>query len=409
MTAWLCAALRPLGLAWLALVATRAPGGGLVAMLAAFAAVVSLSALPGHALAHSTSEAYLTLSAPAGSEAVKGRLDIALRDLDEVLSLDADGNGEITWGELRAARAALAAYASARVVVSGDGRPCSPSAGELQVIEHGSGTYAVLALDYACGASVRELAVDYRLLGDTNPMHRGLLKLEAGALTQSAVLDPSAGTPQRFALAEAGAWRTLVTYVGQGVWHIWIGIDHILFLVALLLPAVLWREGGRWVAARTFKAVFVDVLKVVTGFTVAHSITLTLATLGWVTLPSRPVESVIAASVALAAANNLRPVIGGRRWLVAFLFGLVHGFGFAGALAELGLPQGALALSLLGFNVGVELGQLAIVALFLPVAFALRGTRFYRRAVLIGGSALIVVVALWWFAERALGIEGLFG
>lgn len=363
----------------------------------------------GPALAHSTSEAYLSLATQAGSTAVTGRLDLALRDLDEVLALDRDGNGEITWGELRQSSAAVGAYATARIGVAADGRACVPAVGELQVVAHGSGTYAVLPLAYACAAPMRALSLDYRLFGDTNPMHRGLLKLESGAAVRSAVLDPGVSAPQQFVLAEPSGWSTFATYVGQGVWHIWIGIDHILFLVALLLPTVLWREGGRWVAATTFGAVFWDVLKVVTGFTLAHSITLTLATLGWVTLPSRPVEAVIAASVALAAANNLWPVIGGRRWMVAFLFGLVHGFGFAGALAELGLPQGALAWSLLGFNVGVELGQLAIVLLFLPVAFALRGTRFYRQAVLIGGSVLIAAVALLWFAERAFGIAGPFG
>ncbi|MBI5717977.1 MAG: HupE/UreJ family protein [Burkholderiales bacterium] len=364
---------------------------------------------PGPAAAHTTSEAYLTLASRAGSATVTGRLDISLRDLDEVLALDGDGNGEITWGELRESRAAIGAYATARIGVGAAGRPCTPAAGELQVVGHGSGNYAVLALTFECAAPMRELSLDYRLFGDANPMHRGLLKLESGATTRSAVLDPGAPAPQHYVLAEASGWTTLVTYVGQGVWHIWIGIDHILFLVALLLPAVLWRESGRWVAAAAFRGVSWDVLKVVTGFTLAHSITLTLATLGWVTLPSRPVESVIAASVALAAANNLWPVIGARRWMVAFVFGLVHGFGFAGALAELGLPQGALAWSLFGFNVGVELGQLAIVGLFLPVAFALRGTAFYRRAVVTGGSVLIVGVALLWFAERAFGIEGLLG
>jgi len=363
-----------------------------------------VAALPP-AFAHTTSEAYLSLVAREGAAVVSGRLDLALRDLDEVVALDRDGNGEITWGELRGEQAAVAAYAAARVSLAADGRACKTSAGDLQVVEHGTGTFAVLALSFDCGAPMRAITLDYRLFGDANPMHRGLLKLEAGAAVRSAVLDPGA-TAQTFELGEAGVWKTLVTYVGQGVWHIWIGIDHILFLVALLLPTVLWREGGRWVAARTLRAVGWDVLKVVTGFTLAHSITLTLATLGWVNLPSRPVESVIAASVALAAANNLWPVIGGRRWAVAFAFGLVHGFGFAGALAELGLPQGALAASLLGFNLGVEIGQLAIVALFLPVAFALRSTRFYRQGVLIGGSVLIACVALLWFAERAFGIEG---
>jgi hypothetical protein len=377
-------------------------------MLLGLTAVMVLAAPPVRA--HTTSEAYLTLSTKAGSATVAGRLDIALRDLDEVLSLDRDGNGEITWGELRQAHPAIAAYATARVVLHADGQPCPAKPGEQQVIEHGSGGYTVLFLTFECAAPMRELALEYRVFADSNPMHRALFKLESGAATRSAVLDPGAPSAQVFVLAEAGAWKTFATYVGQGVWHIWIGIDHILFLVALLLPAVLWREQGRWVPAGTFRSAFLDVLKIVTAFTVAHSVTLTLATLGWVKLPSRPVESVIAASVVLAAANNLWPLVGGRRWAVAFAFGLVHGFGFAGALAELGLPQGALALALLGFNVGVELGQLAIVVLFLPLAFSLRRTRFYRRAVLIGGSALIAALASLWFVERAFGIPaGLLG
>lgn len=141
----------------------------------------------------------------------------------------------------------------------------------------------------------------------------------------------------------------------------------------------------------------------VTAFTVAHSITLSLAALSVVTLPSRLVESVIALSVALAAANNLRPVVARRRWLVALGFGLIHGFGFASVLADLGLPSESLLLSLMGFNLGVELGQLAIVSGFLPLAFLLRRTPFYRRVVFIGGSLVALAVSLVWFFERATG------
>ena len=148
-----------------------------------------------------------------------------------------------------------------------------------------------------------------------------------------------------------------------------------------------------------------DVFKVVTAFTVAHSITLSLAALSVISLPSRLVESAIALSVLLAALNNLWPVVGRGRWLVAFGFGLIHGFGFASVLADLGLPQGALALALLGFNLGVEVGQLAIVAAFLPMAYALRRSFFYRRVVLLGGSLLIAAVAAAWFVERAFELQ----
>jgi hypothetical protein len=144
---------------------------------------------------------------------------------------------------------------------------------------------------------------------------------------------------------------------------------------------------------------------VVTAFTLAHSITLSLASLGWLSLPSRWVESVIAASVVLAAANNLFPLVQRRRWLVAFVFGLIHGFGFASVLTELGLPQGALVLSLLGFNLGVEMGQLAIVAAFLPAAYLLRNTSFYRNGIFKSGSVITAVVALFWFVERAFNLK----
>ena len=127
------------------------------------------------------------------------------------------------------------------------------------------------------------------------------------------------------------------------------------------------------------------------------------ATLGWTQLPSRFVESAIAGSIVLAAANNLRPFFYERGWLVAFAFGLVHGFGFASGLKELGLERGHLAVPLVGFNVGVEVGQLAIVACFLPVAYALRASWFYRRVTLAFGSALIILLATFWMFQRLFG------
>jgi hypothetical protein len=165
-----------------------------------------------------------------------------------------------------------------------------------------------------------------------------------------------------------------------------------------------WRA-MRWQPVAGFREALWDVFRIVTSFTVAHSITLSLAALGIVALPSRLVESAIAASVVVAALNNLRPVVEGRRWMVAFGFGLIHGFGFASVLTELGLPRDALVLALVGFNVGVEIGQLAIVALFLPLAYSLRRSRFYRRAVMTGGSIVIAAVAATWLAERVFNFK----
>jgi len=370
------------------------------------AALVLLLALPVQA--HKPSDSYLSMSVEGA--AVRGQWDIALRDLDFAIGLDADGNGEITWGELRKRHADIAAHALARLKLEADGAACTLAAGEQLVDEHTDGAYTVLRFQAACPREPAVLGVDYRLFADIDPQHRGLLRLQALGQTRTAVFSPEAAA-QRFELKKVSAWAQFVDYLREGVWHIWIGFDHILFLLSLLLPAVLvWRDRGGlaapgWQPVARLRDALVDVLKIVTAFTVAHSITLTLATLEVVSLPSRWVEATIAASVVLAALNNLRPVFRGRRWAMAFGFGLIHGFGFASVLADLGLPRDALVLALVGFNVGVELGQLAIVAVFLPLAFALRRTALYRRGVLWGGSLLIAALAGAWFVERAFDLK----
>jgi hypothetical protein len=358
------------------------------------------------AWAHKPSDSYLTVEVKAGS--ITGHWDIALRDLDFALGLDADGNGEITWGEVRARHADIAAYASARLKLQADDKACTLEVGAQQIDNHTDGAYSVLPLAFRCdtASAPTRLSLTYTLFADLDPQHRGLLNLVARGAVSTAVLGPQAAT-QSFELGEISRWRQFTDYVNEGTWHIWIGFDHILFLLSLLLPSVLvWRAASRrWEAVQRFREAFVDVLKIVTAFTLAHSITLSLAVLGVIDLPTRLVEAAIAASIVVAAFNNVRPLVFGRLWMVAFGFGLMHGFGFASVLVDLGLPRDALALALVGFNVGVEIGQLTIVLLFLPLAFALRRTQFYRRWVMFGGSLLITLLAGVWFVERAFAVK----
>ena len=381
----------------------------LAALLALCGQLLCSLLLAGTAAAHKPSDSYLTLAADGA--VLTGRWDIALRDLDVALGLDADGDGHITWGELRSRHADIASLAQSHLVLRADGQACSLAVGAQQVDEHTDGAYSVLALTVTCPRPPVVLDIGYTLFADLDPQHRGLLSLAAHGATRAAILGPQA-PQQAFALAQVNRWRQFIDYAADGVWHIWIGFDHILFLLSLLLPAVgTWavRGAGRaravWQPVPRLGVAVWEVLRIVTAFTVAHSITLSLATLGWVALPSRLVEATIAASVVLAALNNVWPFFQGRRWTVAFAFGLIHGFGFASVLADLGLPRDALALALLGFNLGVEAGQLAIVAAFLPLAYALRRGLFYRRVVLWGGSLAIAAVAAAWFVERAFDLE----
>jgi hypothetical protein len=354
------------------------------------------------AQAHKPSDSYLALKVDGA--VVAGQWDIALRDLDFALGLDADGDGRITWGELRARHGEIAAYALARLKLAGDGAPCVVTAGRQLVDDHTDGAYTVLEFRAECPQPPEALAISYALFNDLDPQHRGLLRLEFEDQTRTAVLGPQAAT-QSFVLKKISRLAQFKAYGIEGMHHIWKGYDHILFLLALLLPAVLiWRAPG-WRPADSFRQAFMDVLRIVTAFTVAHSITLSLATLGLLAPPTRLVESTIAFSVVLAALNNVWPMFHGRRWIVAFCFGLIHGFGFASVLQDLGLPREALALALVGFNVGVEVGQLAIVAVFLPLAFAVRRSMFYRRWVMTAGSLLIAALAGVWLAERLFNFK----
>jgi hypothetical protein len=197
--------------------------------------------------------------------------------------------------------------------------------------------------------------------------------------------EPSALIP-----ASQSAWAVFATYVRHGIEHIAFGFDHLLFVAGLMLIVRDWRK----------------LVKAITAFTVAHSITLTCATLGWLTLPSAPVETMIAISIVMVAAEIVRMERGQlslaivRPWMVAFAFGLLHGFGFAGALVELGLPQGDIPLALLAFNIGVELGQLAFIAVLLSAVYAVRQVIAIPREAIVASAYSIGIVAAFWSVER---------
>ena len=200
------------------------------------------------------------------------------------------------------------------------------------------------------------------------------------------------------------------SFIGEGVHHIVTGYDHLLFLLCLLLPSVLTRLPGppaHWQAVAGWRQALLPVAKTVTLFTLAHSVTLALAASGWVSVSPALVEPAIAATIMLAALDNLRPRLLRWRGAVTFGFGLIHGFGFAGVLAELQLPPSQFGWALLQFNLGLEMGQLALVLLTVPLLFALRLRQAYLPWVLQLGSAGALVMAAVWLVERTTGWQWL--
>lgn len=273
-----------------------------------------------------------------------------------------------------------------------------------------------------------DLTVTYSAFIDENPEHTNLLGMEynwkAGLINNEAIISlffTKGETTQTLSLTDRSVWKGFIGMIKQGVWHIWIGLDHILFLLALILPSVVRRkkpvlvEGGvkstkqkydiwGWEPVLKFKPAFIYILKIVTFFTLAHTITLSLASLNIINLPSRWVESIIAFSIGLAAYHNIRPIFKGKDWVIAFVFGLFHGFGFASVMADLGFKGEFLTWSLLGFNLGVEIGQVIIIMAIFPILFFMRKLKIYPKF-LVWLSVALIVISLYWLVERVFEIN----
>jgi hypothetical protein len=361
-----------------------------------------LTSIP--AWSHAVNESFLTLQVDGTN--LQGRLDISRIELQRGIGLLKGGVQHLNQDELLRREEALALDIVNGLEVKVDGRLLHIGITDFTTLPLNSGEYARLLFEVS-GSTDPVSAIELNCTGMfiIDKLMHGLIRVEHENGTAVAAYTADSPT-HRFALRDSGgSWSRWMTFVVEGVWHIWIGFDHVLFLLALLLPSVLQRERDGWAGVHRFRPALINVVKIVSSFTVAHSITLSLAALAIVELPSQLVESAIAGSVILAASNNLYPWFKSRAWIVAFAFGLIHGFGFANVLGDLGLAHKELAAALIGFNVGVELGQLAIVAVFLPVAFAMRRQWVYRRLTLTFGSVGVMAVASVWIVERMFDIQ----
>lgn len=359
--------------------------------------------------AHSLGQSYIFLR--IYDHSIEGRLEITVEDLERVLSVSLRPSGQVTLDDIQTHLDSILAYVTPRFYVGTAGRalPLRFDGSDIRRIEIAD--YVLLNFTADSLAQIPEvLELEYSVLFDTDADHRNLLVIEHNWKTAtfnneravSLVFSPL-NRRQTLDLSSSSFLRGLLGIVQLGTWHIWIGLDHILFLLALVLPAVLERKDGRWKPVASFRTALINIVSIVTFFTIAHSITLSLAALEVIQLPSTLVESIIAASIAIAALNNLYSRFQVREWGIAFVFGLFHGLGFASVLTHLGLQQQNLVLSLLGFNLGVEIGQVVIICALFPLLYSLRRTHLYF-PILRYGSVFLIVVALSWFAERAFGL-----
>lgn len=297
---------------------------------------------------------------------------------------DQDHDGKLSEAELNGQRQRIEAYLREHLRLDNAGREMTFRLLSFGKDEKDAIPGITFDMRFASDDYIDALTIHYNLLfEDADPDHINFLLISQGNDMDQYVF---ADNDRMFTYENPPEFLDVLwRYLKLGAEHIGGGYDHLLFLLALLLAASRWQ----------------DMVKIVTAFTVAHTATLILTALDVIALNDRWVESIIALSICYVAAENVFVHRVDRRWTAAFLLGLVHGMGFAGALGEIGLPQQHLLASLLSFNAGVELGQLAVVAIVLPLLLRLHHYPWYRRYVVIGASVCIFALALSWFLQRS--------
>lgn len=382
---------------------------------------LSLSFGAGPAAAHTTEQPYVYLFLADG--AVDGRVEFAVGDVAEVLGLDLSGTDPEIEQTLRDNADALRAYAAEHLRIGIDGETWPITFDQVDLFREAPGELAFAVVQYRVAddalpdATPTEIDVTFDPFFDEIDGRDGLLLITGGyaagefAPDKELLVTYTAGErDQRVDLGARGLWGNLASSITLGIDHIKTGPDHILFVLALLLPSVL-VFAGRWQPMDGFGASLWRVVKIATFFTIAHSITFTLAGMGWLpTPPSKVVETIIALSIVAAALHNLRPVFPNREWSLSFVFGLFHGMGFASLVSDLDVSRSSQLLSLLGRNIGIEIGQVAVILLLFPGLFLLRRTPAYPPFLTIASLALAALATMWAIErtfEVDLGTDGL--
>ena len=392
------------------LVSLLAAGGWTSATLPRGESTVADETTVSGVAAHELGQSYIFLRVFDDSLVV--RLEITGADLERALSFGWDPEVRLELDQVESRLDSIRTYVEARFSLSTDDGPLPIRFRGFDFRFVDFADYVLL--DYVIDGPTRipdEIDILFSLMFDVDTEHLNMLVIEhnwkTGTFNNEAVISlifSPRNASQTLDLTSSSLWGGFVAFIWQGIWHILIGLDHILFLVALVLPAVLMRENGTWQPVPNFNGALLNIVKIVTFFTIAHSVTLALAALDLIRLPPRPVESMIAASILIAASANLFPTLSIKEWTIAFVFGLFHGFGFANVLGGIGMGGEHLVLTLLGFNIGVELGQIAIICTIFPMLFLLRNRSVYKW-ILCGGSLMLMAIALYWVIERVFDVD----
>jgi len=355
------------------------------ALLALFAIVFLFFWNTATSFAHTGSMGYSALN-------VNGNqidYELFLDEKDLLVQFDTDKNDHLENEELASQKEGIESFIQKDLRIDVDSKPLAMELLSMNAAEKGSTKGVLLQLKFTADEAIEQINIHYNLVFEDAPVHSSVLMVRSGEFIHQDILDINKKDIQiTFPAAEttgtpSGIGSVLWKYFVLGIEHILTGYDHLIFLLSLVL-----------IASR-----FKDALKIVTAFTIAHSITLFLVASGQIHVISSWVEALIALTICYVAVENLFVQKARWRWILTAVFGLIHGMGFAGALAETGLPKENLIGSLLTFNLGVEAGQLMILCLLLPLLIWLRKFPWYRK-MMISTSCLIFILAFYWLIQR---------
>ncbi|MEM9603321.1 MAG: HupE/UreJ family protein [Pseudomonadota bacterium] len=360
------------------------------------------------ALAHSKSENYVWINVE--ESVVSGRFEIHYEDLVDKLDIDIDAGGDRLQGAINSQQQ-VRDYLLAHFSITDATGPMPITFSATTLFEENTDfvqyPYQIERLPVGNQVTVASsiFLQPEMMVGDR--LHRSVMVVEYnravgnefGSENVALVFGPDA-EPMQLDLSAPPSVLVWTDFLVQGLLHIAIGLDHILFIVLILLPAVLRNQNGTWVAQSDFKGVLWNTLKIVTTFTVAHSVTLSLAALDLISVNITFVEVVIALSIVALAITNIFPVPQMHSLLLIFVFGLFHGLGFASVMGDLQFRMVLIERILVLFNIGVELGQILIAVVLLPVLFLLRNTVIYRPGIVVPVSLVAAAIAVFWTLER---------
>lgn len=352
----------------------------------------------GLVVAHQTGNSYLTLTET--DKRLQIEIDFIVRDINNLLQMPGQPNDPPPAPEKLQFMQALitdAIQKSLRITVDEQAMPLNFLA--QSVVLHNDGLYVRQRFSGSTLSSdTKFIVVRYEFFTQNDKLGRAFFKLVIEKDEMSSVFDQN-NSVQRFSLGETKRWSTIGLFTKEGAKHIWEGVDHLIFLLTLLLPGLILTirpnaptgaQGTKSKAAEKFA------LQVITAFTVAHSITLALSVFGWISLPDKWIESIIALSIMISALLNLQSRFRISHWKLAFLFGLIHGMGFANGLRELGLSSMYFHETLFAFNLGVELGQISAALLVgIPVLLLTKEPISKLRLIRYGSVGVLCISSLW--------------